>query len=143
MITGVCAKDVICGGVVEVKVTTTAELKHDRDENVKKVNAYGIGKQLGKGSFGTVYKGTKGGDDFALKVLKRSLLKRKRMGRTGNAFEAVLREIAVMKKLHHPNVVKLYEVIDDPERDELYLVMEFIDGGDLKAEMKEASPLLQ
>ena len=42
---------------VEVQVTTTAELKHDRDENVKKVNAYGIGKQLGKGSFGTVYKG--------------------------------------------------------------------------------------
>jgi len=116
---------------VEVQVTTTAELKHDRDENVKKVNAYGIGKQLGKGSFGTVYKGTKGGDDFALKVLKRSLLKRKRMGRTGNAFEAVLREIAVMKKLHHPNVVKLYEVIDDPERDELYLVLEFVEGGDL------------
>ena len=31
----------------------------------------------------------------------------------------------------HPNCVQLFEVIDDEERDELYLVMEFIDGGDL------------
>ena len=32
-----------------------------------------------------------------------------------------MREIAIMKKLNHPNVIKLHEVIDDPEEDKLYL----------------------
>ena len=31
------------------------------------------------------------------------------------------REIAIMKKLDHPNVVKLVEVLDDPEDDQLYM----------------------
>jgi [calcium/calmodulin-dependent protein kinase] kinase len=33
--------------------------------------------------------------------------------------------------LNHPNVVKIHEVIDDPEQDRIYLVFEFIDGGEL------------
>ena len=33
----------------------------------------------------------------------------------------VYREIAIMKKLDHPNVVKLTEVLDDPEDDNLYM----------------------
>ena len=33
----------------------------------------------------------------------------------------VRREIAILKKLNHPNVVKLYEVLDDPQEDELIL----------------------
>ena len=35
--------------------------------------------------------------------------------------ERVYREIAILKKLDHPNVVKLIEVLDDPEQDNLYL----------------------
>ena len=31
------------------------------------------------------------------------------------------REIAIMKKLDHPNVVKLVEVVDDPEDDQMYM----------------------
>ncbi len=33
----------------------------------------------------------------------------------------VYREIAIMKKLDHPNVCKLVEVLDDPEEDNLYM----------------------
>ncbi|KAE8267848.1 hypothetical protein A4X09_0g4495 [Tilletia walkeri] len=38
-------------------------------------------------------------------------------------------EIAILKKLNHPNVVKLYEVLDDPSQDSLYMVFESCQDG--------------
>ena len=38
-------------------------------------------------------------------------------------------EIAIMKKLDHENIVKLYEVLDDPGGDSLYMVMEYCAKG--------------
>lgn len=35
-----------------------------------------------------------------------------------------------MKKIEHPNLIKLYEVIDDPFSDKLYLVMPVADYGE-------------
>lgn len=46
-----------------------------------------------------------------------------------NALQDVQREIAVMKKLAHTNVLRLHEVIDDDEEDKLYMVMDFCDKG--------------
>ena len=43
-----------------------------------------------------------------------------------NPLERVYREIAILKKLDHPNVVKLVEVLDDPEEDNLYLGEPFL-----------------
>jgi len=69
--------------------------------------------------------------EVAIKVLSRSILKRKRVGRTGSAYDSVLGEIAVMKHLRHANIVRLYEVIDDPDQDLLFMCMELVTGGDL------------
>jgi [calcium/calmodulin-dependent protein kinase] kinase len=41
----------------------------------------------------------------------------------------VQREIAVMKKLTHTNVLRLYEVIDDEEEDKLYMIMDYCNNG--------------
>lgn len=41
--------------------------------------------------------------------------------RPPNPLQRVYREIAILKKLDHPNIVKLVEVLDDPDEDKLYL----------------------
>lgn len=38
-----------------------------------------------------------------------------------NPLELVRGEIAILKKLDHPHVVRLYEVLDDPSGDSLYM----------------------
>jgi serine/threonine protein kinase len=38
-------------------------------------------------------------------------------------------EIAILKKLQHQNIVKLYEVLDDPDNDYLYMVFELCERG--------------
>lgn len=42
----------------------------------------------------------------------------------------VYKEIEIMKKLDHPNIVTLYEIIDDPCSEKLYLVMPVADYGE-------------
>lgn len=78
----------------------------------------------------------------AMKILsKKKLLKRagtfgrlppKHEGKSNlTPLQRVYREIAVLKKLDHPNVVKLVEVLDDPVEDHLYLVFELLEGGEV------------
>lgn len=43
--------------------------------------------------------------------------------------QKIYREIAILKKLDHPNIVKLVEVLDDPDEDHLYLVFELLERG--------------
>ncbi|KAF8322711.1 kinase-like protein [Clavulina sp. PMI_390] len=45
---------------------------------------------------------------------------------------SVRREIAIMKKCNHKNVVRLIEVIDDPLKKKIYLVLEYMPGGEVK-----------
>ncbi|KAL4805985.1 kinase-like domain-containing protein [Aspergillus unguis] len=46
-----------------------------------------------------------------------------------NALYLIREEIAIMKKLHHNNLVSLVEVLDDPTQDSLYMVMEMCKKG--------------
>lgn len=59
---------------------------------------------------------------MALKILDRTRL-------DSQAQRLLSREIASMESLQHPNVVRLYEVVETPSR--LYLVLEYAGGGDL------------
>lgn len=77
---------------------------------------------------------------YAMKILSKKKLMKKagifgRMapGRKGlaNPLAKVYREIALLKKLDHPNVVKLVEVLDDPDEDNLYLVFELVQKGEV------------
>ncbi|KAI9374520.1 kinase-like domain-containing protein [Aspergillus egyptiacus] len=46
-----------------------------------------------------------------------------------NSLYLIREEIAIMKKLHHNNLVALIEVLDDPTQDSLYMVMEMCKKG--------------
>lgn len=46
-----------------------------------------------------------------------------------NSIDLIKEEIAIMKKLNHPNLVSLIEVLDDPTEDSLYMVMEMCKKG--------------
>ena len=49
-------------------------------------------------------------------------------------WQEALREISVMKRLQHRNIVTLYEVIDDPTKDCFYMVQEYMDLGPVLGE---------
>eukprot|EP00842_Homolaphlyctis_polyrhiza_P000170 jgi/Hompol1/1153/HPOL_001329-RA len=48
-----------------------------------------------------------------------------------NPIDLVRSEIAILKKLKHRNVVKLFEVLDDPNQDSLFMVFELCERGSL------------
>ncbi|KAL8734918.1 MAG: hypothetical protein Q9166_001270 [cf. Caloplaca sp. 2 TL-2023] len=47
----------------------------------------------------------------------------------GNSLNLIKEEIAIMKKLNHGNLVSLIEVLDDPDEDSLYMVLEMCKKG--------------
>ncbi|KAL8805880.1 MAG: hypothetical protein Q9182_001661 [Xanthomendoza sp. 2 TL-2023] len=47
----------------------------------------------------------------------------------GNSLYLIKEEIAIMKKLNHGNLVSLIEVLDDPDEDSLYMVLEMCKKG--------------
>ena len=52
-----------------------------------------------------------------------------RVDERNDALIFIREEMAIMKKLNHPNLVQLIEVLDDPEEDSLYMVMEMCKKG--------------
>lgn len=83
---------------------------------------YDVVKQLGKGSYGRVYqvKNKTTGEFRACKQLSKSNI---------NNLEKFNREIEILIKTDHPNIIKLYEVFEDSRF--LYLIMEECTGGEL------------
>ena len=107
-------------------VQQTRELvKQLDDEGNKLINRYTVIDNLGRGAYGKVKLAVDEANcPVAIKIVRKSLLKKQEDGE-----DAIAREIAVMKKLKHRNVVPLYEVIDDPASEKLYMVMKYVDQG--------------
>jgi len=65
-----------------------------------------VGRSLGQGTFGKVRVGTHTitGEKVAIKILEKDRIE------TRSDVERVTREINILKKVRHPNVIQLYEV---------------------------------
>ncbi|XP_032574112.1 calcium/calmodulin-dependent protein kinase kinase 1 isoform X1 [Drosophila sechellia] len=111
----------------------------DKSGSFLQLNQYRLMEQIGQGSYGLVKLAYSEEDSthYAMKILsKKRLLRQAGLMRRGprkatSPLDRVYREIAVLKKLDHPNVVKLVEVLDDPLEDSLYMVFELVKQGEV------------
>ncbi|XP_052307775.1 uncharacterized protein LOC7479203 isoform X3 [Populus trichocarpa] len=88
-------------------------------------------RELGSGTFGTVYHGKWRGTDVAIKRIKKSCF----TGRTSEQERLTTefwREAEILSKLHHPNVVAFYGVVQDGPGGTLATVTEFMVNGSLR-----------
>eukprot|EP00672_Neobodo_designis_P003790 CAMPEP_0174882726 /NCGR_PEP_ID=MMETSP1114-20130205/84907_1 /TAXON_ID=312471 /ORGANISM="Neobodo designis, Strain CCAP 1951/1" /LENGTH=789 /DNA_ID=CAMNT_0016118127 /DNA_START=393 /DNA_END=2762 /DNA_ORIENTATION=+ len=97
------------------------------------INQYIVMDRLGKGAQGHVFLAmdTDTDDLRAIKVVRRPPRGARANAAMRKKAEDLEREVAIMKKLRHKNVVRLYEVIDDPDQDVMYLVLQYAEHGPL------------
>jgi calcium-dependent protein kinase len=78
---------------------------------------YKFGRELGKGSYGSVYTGVnaKTGQTRAIKSIKKIV-------ESPKLREKFFHEVNCLRKMDHPNIIKIFEVFEDAEY--FYLVTE-------------------
>jgi eukaryotic-like serine/threonine-protein kinase len=111
------------------------------------LGGYRVLYRIAAGSFGRVYRADnpRTGEIVAIKVL------RKRWAEDQRKIELFEREGKVGLSMQHPNIVRILAVNRDPSTAQYYIVMEFVEGGNLrdflairkKLEPKEALRLLE
>jgi len=93
------------------------------DNPGKIIDSYDMDKKkLGEGSYGSVCKAKSKhtGSIRAVKTISKAMMKN---------IERFKQEIAIMKMMDHPNIIKLFESFEDHRN--IYLVMELATGGEL------------
>lgn len=104
------------------------------DKKTKTIGQYEIlKKKLGEGTFGKVKMGRHqlSKEGVAIKVLERSRIKEEA------DVKRVSREIKILRRIRHDNIVQLYEVIYT--RSQIYLIMEYANGEACARERGRAS----
>jgi len=88
---------------------------------------YTIQHLLGKGSYGKVYMMQSKADKktYAAKVISKNQMITRLLG-----LDTLYTEIKNLRKVNHPNIVKLKEVFETPSS--IYLIMDYVEGEELK-----------
>ncbi|EPS38078.1 hypothetical protein H072_8191 [Dactylellina haptotyla CBS 200.50] len=87
---------------------------------------YILGQTLGEGEFGKVKLGWRkdGGVQVAIKLIRRDTL-----APHPNRLSKIYREISILRTLSHPNIVKLFEMIENERH--IGIILEYASGGEL------------
>jgi serine/threonine protein kinase len=84
-------------------------------------------KRLGKGSSATVYLGYHTIKKYEVAVKKFEL------SHDNNKFERrAKREISILQKLNHPNIIKMYDFYFDVKKNDIYIFLEYCPNGSIK-----------
>ncbi|XP_055692477.1 serine/threonine-protein kinase MARK2 isoform X7 [Lutzomyia longipalpis] len=88
------------------------------------IGKYKLLKTIGKGNFAKVKlaRHVPTGKEVAIKIIDKTQL-------NPGSLQKLFREVRIMKMLDHPNIVKLFQVIETEKT--LYLVMEYASGGEV------------
>ena len=113
--------------------------KHYDDDGNKYYNEYKFISYLGSGTFSKIELVEKDGVKYALKIIDKSFLKSQKnmeIDENGNiivntSLENALKEISILKKTNHPNIIRLYEIMYCKKNKNIYLVLEYCEHGDL------------
>ncbi|GMY35432.1 CBL-interacting serine/threonine-protein kinase 21 isoform X1 [Fagus crenata] len=99
------------------------------------IGKYKLGRTIGEGTFAKVKLAvdSTNGQYVAVKIID------KHMVLESNLKYQVQREIRTMKLLHHPNIVRIHEVIGTKTK--IYIVMEHVSGGQLTDKMSYVKKL--
>jgi serine/threonine protein kinase len=112
-----------------------AKLLLARDNAILSLGPYVLLDKIGQGGMGSVYKAKHKSMEriVALKVLRR------KSGLSQDSIKRFQREVLASAKLIHPNIVTAF---DAGEQNRIhYLVMEYVEGGDLKSLLDREGPL--
>ncbi|KAA6394329.1 MAG: putative Ser/Thr protein kinase [Streblomastix strix] len=119
--------------------TSTARKQRNEELGIRTLNQYVILQKIGEGSFAKVklvHVSNNPDELYAMKVVKKEVKKRIQKTFRGNPKakeiaqqESINKEVALLKKTFHPNIIRLYEVIDDRSLQKLYMILEFVKGG--------------
>lgn len=110
-------------------VISTTNLQRSK----KMINQYEVIKTLGKGAFADVKLcvDTKTKEKYAVKLMSKKFLKSQKVN-SKKAIDCVMEELKVLKRLDHPNVIWLHEIIDDESKDYICLVTSWHTKGNLE-----------
>ncbi|KAH9027927.1 kinase-like domain-containing protein [Lactarius hengduanensis] len=108
-----------------------------KEDDPKVIGLWKIGRTIGKGSSGRVRiaRHSKTGQYAAIKIVSKTALVNSRRSIQGLEEQAdrillgIEREIVIMKLIDHPNIMRLYDVWETST--ELYLILEYVEGGEL------------
>ncbi|CAH6722267.1 serine/threonine-protein kinase Atg1p [[Candida] jaroonii] len=108
-----------------------------KSTHLKRIGNYEFGKEIGKGSFATVYKcvNVKTNQQVAIKSVVRSKLKSKKL------IENLEIEVSILKNMKHPHIVGLLDY--DQTASHFHLVMDYCSMGDLSYFIRKRNQLVK
>ncbi|XP_073727954.1 serine/threonine-protein kinase STK11 [Misgurnus anguillicaudatus] len=104
------------------RIDSTEVIYQPRRKRAKLIGKYLMGDLLGEGSYGKV-KEMLDSETLCRRAVK--ILKKKKLRRIPNGEANVKKEIQLLRRLQHKNIIQLVDVLYNEEKQKMYMIMEY------------------